>query len=147
MPPLHGEFDPANWDVEQPYYNGGYAPHGSNFDAVNEDPLPASSQHIPKPPSLTRTYHPKLNGKSIFVKYMQILTLPPVGQICDENGDDIQPDTSLPPHVSNNGPDDWTPYNSHLEFEVANFLFHQNQMSAGDINFLLSLWGVTCCPW
>jgi hypothetical protein len=74
---------------------------------------------------------------------LQILTLPPVGQICDENGEDIPPDTPLPPHDSDNGPDDWTPYNSRLEFEVASFLFHRNQMSAGDISSLLSLWAAS----
>jgi hypothetical protein len=110
---------------------------------VNEDPPPVSSQHIPIPPSITRAYHPKLDGKSIFVKYMQILTLPPVGQICDENSEHRPPDTPPPPHDSNNGPDDWTLYNYHLEFEVADFLFCQNQMSAGDINSLLSLWDVS----
>jgi hypothetical protein len=126
-PPLHGQFDhpnwDSNWDVEQPYSDLGYTPPGSDSDAVNEDPPPASSQHIPIPPSITRAYHPKLDGESIFVKYMQILTLPPVGQICDENGEDIPPDTPPPPRDSDNGPDDWTPYNSHLEFEVADFLF------------------------
>jgi Plavaka transposase len=105
--------------------------------------MKACSQHIPKPPSITCAYHSKLDGKSIFVKYMWILTLPPVGQICDESGEDIQPDTPPPPCVSDNGPDDWTPYNSHLKFEVADFLFCQNQMSAGDINFLLSLWAAS----
>jgi hypothetical protein len=127
MPPLHGGFDhpdwDSNWDVEQPYSDLGYAPPGSDSDAVNGNPPPASSQHIPIPPSITCAYHPKLDGKSIFVKYMQILTLPPVGQICDENGEDIPPDTPPLPRDSNNGPDDWTPYNSHLEFEVADFLF------------------------
>jgi len=78
-PPLHG-FDPANGDIEQLYSNLGYAPPGSDSDAANENPLPASSQHIPIPPSITRTYHPKLDGKLIFIKYMQILTLPPVGR-------------------------------------------------------------------
>jgi hypothetical protein len=124
-PPLHGEFDhpnwDSNWDVEQPYSDLGYTPPGSDSDAVNEDPPPASSQHIPIPPSITSAYHPKLDGKSIFVKYMQISTLPPVGQICDENSEDIPPYTPLPPRDSDNGPDDWTPYNSCLEFEVADF--------------------------
>jgi hypothetical protein len=32
------------------------------------------------------------------------------------------------------------PYNSRLQFEVADFLFRRNQMSAGDINHLLDLW-------
>ncbi|KAH9010076.1 hypothetical protein EDB85DRAFT_2077509 [Lactarius pseudohatsudake] len=38
------------------------------------------------------------------------------------------------------GPNDWTPYNNRLEFEVADFLYRRNQMSAGDINCLLTLW-------
>jgi hypothetical protein len=63
----------SNWDVEQPYSDLGYTPPGSDSDGVNEDPPPASSQHIPIPPSITRAYHPKLNGKLIFVKYIQIL--------------------------------------------------------------------------
>jgi hypothetical protein len=84
----------------------------------------------------------------IFVKYMQILTLPPIGQICDENGEDIPPDTPPPPRDSDSRPDDWTPYNFRLEFEVANFLFCRNQMSAGDINCLLSLWAASLAvPW
>ena len=32
------------------------------------------------------------------------------------------------------------PYNNHIDFEVVDFFFHCNQMSAGDINFILALW-------
>jgi hypothetical protein len=103
---LHGGFDHSNWDVEQPYSNLGYTLPGSHSDVVNKDPPPVSSQHIPIPPSITCAYYPKLDGKLIFVKYMQIVTLPPVEQICDENGEDILPNTPLPPHDSNNRPDD-----------------------------------------
>jgi Plavaka transposase len=45
-----------------------------------------------------------------------------------------------PPHNTDKGPDDWTPYENRLQFEVADFLFRRNQMSAGDINFILHLW-------
>ncbi|KAF8489738.1 hypothetical protein JB92DRAFT_3085234 [Gautieria morchelliformis] len=58
------------------------------------------------------------------------------------NGDAIPPDT-LPPRGSGQGPDDWTPYANRLEFEVADFLYRRNQMSAGDINFILSLWAAS----
>jgi len=135
-PPLHRGLDHANLDTEHPYSDLGYALPGSYSDIMNEDPLPASSQDIPL--SVTHAYHPKLNGKLIFFKFIQILTLLPVGQICDENGNDILPNMPPPPHNSDNGPD-WMPYNSHLEFEVADCLFCWNQMSAGDINFLLGL--------
>ena len=43
-PSLHGGFDPqANWGVEQPHSDFGYASPGPDSDAANEDPLPASS--------------------------------------------------------------------------------------------------------
>ncbi|KAI9463519.1 hypothetical protein BJY52DRAFT_1202845 [Lactarius psammicola] len=53
----------------------------------------------------------------------------------------IQITLSLGPLLK--GPDDWTPYNSHLKFEVADFLYRRNQMSAGDINCLLTLWAAS----
>ncbi|KAH8979767.1 hypothetical protein EDB86DRAFT_3088545 [Lactarius hatsudake] len=62
------------------------------------------------------------------------------GRICDKNGNDIPPDTPPPPRNTDTGPDDWTPYENRLQFEVADFLFRRNQMSAGDINFLFNLW-------
>jgi Plavaka transposase len=35
------------------------------------------------------------------------------------------------------------PYDNRLQFEVADFLFRRNQMSAGDINFILGLWAAS----
>ncbi|KAI5997456.1 hypothetical protein EDD15DRAFT_2386971 [Pisolithus albus] len=43
------------------------------------------------------------------------------------------------PHLTGR-PGDWSPYSSRLEFELADFLFTRSQMSAGNINELLSLW-------
>ncbi|KAG2368314.1 hypothetical protein BDR07DRAFT_1448401 [Suillus spraguei] len=37
-------------------------------------------------------------------------------------------------------PTDWTPYESQVAFETAEFLFTHNQMSIGQINTLLDLW-------
>jgi hypothetical protein len=85
---------------------------------------------------------PSLMVHPSFVTYVSILTLLYVGWICDESGNDV-PSDSLPPHNTDKGPDDWTPYDNCLQFEVADFLFHQNQMSAGDINFLLHLWAAS----
>ena len=79
-----------------------------------------------------------------FVAIMLILLT--VGQICDAHGHDIPLNTPPPPRDSDRGPHDWTPYNSRNEFELANFLFHQNQMSAGDIDSLLKIWAATLAP-
>lgn len=40
-------------------------------------------------------------------------------------------------------PDDWSPYSNRLQFEVADFLFRKNQMSKGQIEQLMRIWG--CC--
>ena len=62
--------------------------------------------------------------------------------ICDEHGNDIPPDTNPPP-LHDRGPHDWTPYNNRIEFEVADFLYRRNQMSAGDIDFIFKLWAAS----
>lgn len=47
-----------------------------------------------------------------------------------------------PPTQTNAGEagGNWDPFSSHLQFETANFLYHRNEMSGGDIDILLSLW-------
>ena len=65
------------------------------------------------------------------------------GRICDRHGNDIPLDAPPPPRPSDQGPDDWTPYNNRVEFEVADFLFRRNQMSGGDIDFILNLWAAS----
>ncbi|KAG2095408.1 hypothetical protein BD769DRAFT_1631555 [Suillus cothurnatus] len=62
-------------------------------------------------------------------------------RICDENGNFLNPGT--PPPYTAKSPDDWTPYCNRLEFECADFIYTENQMSAGDINKILYLWGIT----
>jgi len=68
------------------------------------------------------------------------------GQICDEDGDNVPLNTPPPPQETNNGPDDWTPYSSRLDFEMADFLYRRNQMSGPDIDVLLNLWAASLAP-
>ncbi|KAG1844764.1 hypothetical protein C8R48DRAFT_750825 [Suillus tomentosus] len=77
-------------------------------------------------PQVTRSYHPIINGR-----------------ICDGQGNPIPPDAPPPPRPSDRGSDDWTPYNDRVEFEVADFLYRRNQMSAGDIDFVFNLWAAS----
>lgn len=142
-------------DIKHPDFDRDETPPGSYFDfgqESNQNSPPGDGaedqrvpdERVPDPPRVTRAYHPKLNGKSSIFSTLYIhLYYVIVGQICDENGDDIPPDTPPPPRDSDQGPDIWTPYNSRLEFEVADFLYRRNQMSAGDINFILSLWAAS----
>jgi hypothetical protein len=49
-------------------------------------------------------------------------------------------DSPPPPCESDCGPNNWTPYAGRVEFELADFIYRQNQMSASDIDTLLLLW-------
>ncbi|KAG1809839.1 uncharacterized protein HD556DRAFT_1428103 [Suillus plorans] len=74
---------------------------------------------------LFRTFHPHLTGLK-----------------CDINGDFIN--QNAPPTPQTEAlPTNWTPYESHVAFETAEFLFTHNQMSAGQIDTLLDLWTAT----
>ena len=59
------------------------------------------------------------------------------------DGNLILPGTPPPPHSSTAGPDDWTPYANRAEFEFAEFLFTENQMSGKHIDKLLNIWAAT----
>ena len=48
-----------------------------------------------------------------------------------------------PIHLDACGPHDWTPYNNRVKFEVADFLYRRNQMSAEDIDFIFKLWAAS----
>ncbi|KAI6137566.1 hypothetical protein BKA82DRAFT_4379823 [Pisolithus tinctorius] len=73
-----------------------------------------------------RNYHPNLTG-----------------QPCDSSGNPLPVGQSSPQTPSEKQPNDWSPYSSRLEFELADFLFTRSQMSAANINELLDLWNAT----
>ncbi|KAI5983739.1 hypothetical protein F5J12DRAFT_907985 [Pisolithus orientalis] len=73
-----------------------------------------------------RNYHPNLTG-----------------QPCDSSGNPLPVGQSSLQTPSEKQPNDWSPYSSHLEFELADFLFTHSQMSAANINKLLDLWNAT----
>ncbi|KAI5998603.1 hypothetical protein EDD15DRAFT_2386521 [Pisolithus albus] len=77
-------------------------------------------------------------GDNVYRNYHPSLT----GQPCDAGGDFLPTGTQPEPRQPK-PPDDWSPYNSHLEFELADFLYTRNQMSAGNLDILLDLWAAS----
>lgn len=60
---------------------------------------------------------------------------------CDAQGQFLPPNT--PPTPRNHGrsvPDGWDPFDSRLEFELAEFLYKTEQMSGKNISKLMELW-------
>jgi hypothetical protein len=48
-----------------------------------------------------------------------------------------------PPKYTDAADVDWTPYSNRIDFEFAEFVFRQNQMSADHIDTLLDLWAAS----
>ncbi|KAE9384676.1 hypothetical protein BT96DRAFT_1096548 [Gymnopus androsaceus JB14] len=103
-----------------------------DFDPDHNSPPPPNSHpnrnndfdeaHQPKEKPFTVKFHPKLNG------------LP-----CNSEGNFLPPNTHpSPPEPA--PPDDWTPFEHRMEFELADFLFREEQMSAGKISKLMHIW-------
>ncbi|KAE9390839.1 hypothetical protein BT96DRAFT_967702 [Gymnopus androsaceus JB14] len=98
-----------------------------DFDPDHNSPPPPNSHpnrnndfdeaHQPKEKPFTVKFHPKLNG------------LP-----CNSEGNFLPPNTHpSPPEPAL--PDDWTPFEHRMEFELADFLFREEQISAEEPPF------------
>lgn len=110
-------------------------------------PSPAahSSQCLAPPAQPKRNYHPWLIGEQGFFNHSLSsvfwLLFIIVGRPCDEQGEFL-PQGTPPPPRSNPGPDDWDPFEDEVQFLTEDFLFCQEEMSAGNINILLDLWAL-----
>lgn len=63
------------------------------------------------------------------------------GRPCDEDGE-IVANGIAPLPRSNPGPDDWDPFDDEVQFLTGDFLYRQEEMSAGNIDTLLDLWAL-----
>ncbi|KAJ6590829.1 hypothetical protein B0H10DRAFT_2167907 [Mycena sp. CBHHK59/15] len=61
---------------------------------------------------------------------------------CDSNGVPLAPNTPPPPR-STAPDDDWSPFEDEVQFRTADFLFRRVEMSQGNIDYLLELWGLS----
>lgn len=62
-----------------------------------------------------------------------------VGRPCDAQGVFL-PENTPPPPLPRKAVDDWSPFRNRVEYELADFLYTRNQMSAADIDALLDIW-------
>lgn len=138
-PPPHYT-PPPSFRYSRPSPLSGNLPPSNLGPEDDMDATPGMNDpQVPDGSSVTRVYHPKLDGKvDFFSGYAPLLRFH-VGRICDEDGNNIPLDTPPPPRGSEKGSDDWTPYNNRIQFELADFLFRKTQMSAEHIDVLLDL--------
>ncbi|THH16005.1 hypothetical protein EW146_g4567 [Bondarzewia mesenterica] len=80
----------------------------------------------PAQPRACRIQHPMLDGVPV-----------------DEQGNDLPPGAPPAPYADNTDAVNWAPFGNHAQFELADFLFRQNQMPATNIDTLLNLWAAS----
>ncbi|KAI5991885.1 hypothetical protein EDD15DRAFT_2388391 [Pisolithus albus] len=112
---LHTEED------EEPLVNPSHSMPGSDTEVDNG----VRAAFIGPGNNLFRNYHPGLTG-----------------QPCNADGNFL-PNGTLPEPRQPKPPDDWSPYSSRLEFELADFIYTRSQISAANLNTLLELWAAS----
>nr|VWP00509.1 Transcriptional repressor TUP1 [Ganoderma boninense] len=80
-----------------------------------------------RPATTQREYHDRISGRP-----------------CDAQGNILEAGTA--PTISTPSSDDWAPYKDRLQFEVADLLYTDEQMSGGNIDKLLELWAASLLP-
>lgn len=69
-----------------------------------------------------------------------------LGEPCNVDGRPL--DLNSPePTINIKDPDDWTPYDSRLAFETAEFAYKRCKMSAGNFDILSQLWAASLAPY
>ncbi|KAG1888937.1 uncharacterized protein F5891DRAFT_1131963 [Suillus fuscotomentosus] len=110
--------------------------HNIDMD-VDEGYADLEHQHQPSPqPNIDMEFVEP--GDHLYQNYHTGLNARP----CNMDGIFLLPGTQPPP-LENVATGDWTPFCNRTEFEMAEFLYTQNQMPAGQINRLLDLWAST----
>jgi hypothetical protein len=117
--------------------------HNRRSSSPHQNQRAASRDHGARNPSpTTQIFHPDLNGINLCDCSNILLMILP-GIPCDEDGNPVPPGTPPPPRETDNGADDWTPYENRPQFELADYIFTKNQTSAGSIDQLLNIWAAT----
>ncbi|KAG1888701.1 hypothetical protein F4604DRAFT_1877237 [Suillus subluteus] len=100
------------------------------------DPASGESRSSPPPHVHAEFYGP---GDKLYRNYHTLLD----GHPCDKHGNFLPDGMPPPPTTEPKSCDDWTPFRNHVEFEMAEFLYIQNQMPANQADRLLNLWATT----
>jgi hypothetical protein len=72
------------------------------------------------------------------------LTPPDIGIPCDADGNFLHPGGEPPrPGRQDPAPDDWSPFNDQVDFEMADLVYRRCQLSAESIDEIMALWAAS----
>ena len=94
-------------------------------------------------PGKQRIEHPHLRGTCSLCPFVvHSLLKQPTALPCDANGDFLPPGAPPPPQeTAQQG--DWTPFDSEIQFKVADLLYRSVEMSVTSLNTLFELWDLS----
>ena len=113
--------------------------HGSNPTTPQQSPR--RFQWTTNWRGIRTCIHPYLDGGLISFLGVNkvVITKILLGRPCDVDGDDL-PEGSPPPPPTERAKDDYYPYQSRADFELADFLFRKDQMSGKKVSELMDIW-------
>jgi len=114
--------------AEPPVPEDHAGPHGDAFPSPT-----GSADHLPAPSSPARGPIPLYDNQEV-VETHPVLD----GTRCDADGYDLLPGSPPPPRPEHDATD-YSPFSSRAEFELAEFLFVEEEMSAGKIDRLMHI--------
>ncbi|KAF7965884.1 hypothetical protein HWV62_41018 [Athelia sp. TMB] len=119
-PPIADQSEGSPSNSEDSDVSGRYR---ATVEEIEDEDAPRSSSSNGHTRERTKKYyHPKLNAA-----------------ICDKDGNFLPAHTPPSPRLDP-GPTDWGSFESRAHFEIAEFLYKDNQMSAGNIDKLFKIW-------
>jgi hypothetical protein len=138
--------DPAGaCDVSGPESTGNH--DGFDFEIPFPPPSPPDSPSRESEASgLNVEYHPIINGQynTYIYIHFSLHCAKILGEPCDIDGSPLDRNS---PEPTIKDPDDWTPYDSRLAFETAEFAYKRCKMSAGNFDTLSQLWAASLAPY
>ncbi|KAN0081189.1 hypothetical protein V8E55_008813 [Tylopilus felleus] len=103
-------------------------------DALNGKTNALSPRSSPAPAIETEFFGP---GEKLYRNYHMLLN----GCPCDAQGTFLL--EGAPPPIQEKAANDWSPFESQMEFELADFLYTRSQMPGTQIDILLDIWAVS----
>ncbi|KAF9455822.1 hypothetical protein BDZ94DRAFT_1356091 [Collybia nuda] len=117
------------------HVSNAHQPAQNHYGPPQCNPSWSPTPHIHNEPPLNNT-----GMQGAYTRYHPILD----GTPCDPDGNDLPfgtaPPNYTPPELTS---DNWDPFSTRVEFEVADFLYRRNQMPGTHIDDLLDLWAAS----
>lgn len=140
---------PSGSQSVPPYDAGGHSFDAPDAPESTRNGQPEGEPSTPATNQARVEFHPSLNGTCEFRRFLELLLTfetPPlltlVARRCNKDGEFL-PDDAPPPPSHDRASTDFSPFESRIQFEVADFLYRRAQMSAKKINELMQLWAAT----